>query len=75
MEAGDGAQAVKGRRNVYFTRPERRFIETPVYDNALLRAGNEVAGPAVLELPFTTIPVPPGAKVTVDPYLNLVMEI
>ena len=75
VEKGDGSQAVKGKRNVYFTRPERGFIETPVYDNALLKAGNEVAGPAVLELPFTTIPVPPGAKVAVDQYLNLVMEI
>lgn len=75
VEKGDGAQAVKGKRGVYFTRPERQFIETPVYDDALLKAGNEVAGPAILELPFTTVPVPPGARVTVDPYLNLVMEI
>ena len=71
----DGSKALKGKREVYFTRPERKFIETPVYDYTLLSAGSEIAGPAILELPFTTIPVPPEARVTVDEYLNLVMEI
>jgi len=29
----------------------------------------------VIELPFTTALVPPGFQVTIDNYLNLVMEI
>ena len=29
MEKGDGAQAVKGKRNVYFTRPERALHRDP----------------------------------------------
>jgi N-methylhydantoinase A len=67
--------AKKGKRKIYFTRPERRFIDTDVYDYALLAPGARVKGPAVIELPFTTTLVPPNFQVTVDEYLNLVMEI
>jgi len=67
--------AQKGRRRIFFTRPERRFIDTDVYDYARLGAGARIKGPAVIELPFTTTLVPPGFKVTIDDYLNLVMEV
>jgi N-methylhydantoinase A len=69
------ASARKGKRKVFFTRPERKFIETQIYDYALLGAGSRVRGPAVIELPFTTTLVPPGFNVTVDDYANLVMEV
>jgi N-methylhydantoinase A len=69
------SSARKGKRKIFFTRPERKFIDTEVYDYALLGAGARVKGPAVIELPFTTTLVPPGFQVTVDNYLNLVMEI
>ncbi|HXG50629.1 MAG TPA: hydantoinase/oxoprolinase family protein [candidate division Zixibacteria bacterium] len=71
---GDLRAARKGSRPVFFTRPERRFIDTPVYDYGRLGVGAVVKGPAVVELPFTTTLIPPGFRVTVDPYLNLVME-
>jgi hypothetical protein len=32
-------------------------------------------GPAVIELHFTTTLVPPYHKVTVDPFMNLVMQV
>ncbi|MBI2986700.1 MAG: hydantoinase/oxoprolinase family protein [Deltaproteobacteria bacterium] len=67
--------ARKGRRKIFFTRPERKRIDTPVYDYALLGAGARLKGPAVIEFPFTTTLVPPGFQVTVDNYLNLVMEV
>ena len=69
------AAARKGKRKIFFTRPERKFVETDVYDYALLGPGARVKGPAVIELPFTTALVPPGFKVTIDEYLNLVMEV
>ena len=69
------ASARKGKREIFFTRPERKRVDTPVYDYALLAAGARVKGPAVIELPFTTTLVPPGFQVTIDDYLNLVMEI
>ncbi len=67
--------ARKGKRAIYFTRPEGKFIDAPVYDYERLGVGAVVKGPAVIELPFTTTLVPPGFRVTVDDYLNLVMEI
>jgi N-methylhydantoinase A len=71
----DSSEAIKGRREIFFTGSVRKFIDTPVYDYARLGTGNEIAGPAVIELPFTTILVPPGSRVIIDDYLNLLMEI
>jgi N-methylhydantoinase A len=67
--------ARKGKRKVFFTRPERQFIDTQVYDYGLLGRGARVKGPAVIELPFTTTLVPPDFQITVDDYANLVMEV
>ena len=67
--------ARKGKRGVFFTRPDRKFIDTPVYDYERLGVGAVVKGPAVIELPFTTTLVPPDHKVTVDPFMNLVMQV
>jgi N-methylhydantoinase A len=67
--------ARKGKRQVFFTRPDRKFIDTPVYDYGSLGVGAVVKGPAVIELPFTTTLVPPDHKVTVDPFMNLVMQV
>jgi N-methylhydantoinase A len=67
--------ARKGKREIFFARPDRKFIEAPVYDYEKLGVGAVVKGPAVIELPFTTALVPPGHKVTVDPFMNLVMEL
>jgi len=67
--------ALKGKRRVFFARPQRKFFDTPVYDYERLGVGAAVKGPAIIELPFTTTLVPPDHKVTVDSYMNLVMEV
>jgi N-methylhydantoinase A len=67
--------ALKGKRPVYFTRPQRKFIDTPVYDYERLAVGAQVRGPAIIELPFTTTLIPPDHKVSLDPFMNLVMEV
>ena len=72
---GDARAARKGKRQVFFTRPERKFIDAPVYDYERLAVGATVRGPAIVELPFTTTLVPPEHKVTVDRYSNLVLEV
>jgi N-methylhydantoinase A len=72
---GNARAALKGKRRVFFTRPERKFIDTPVYDYERLGVGATVKGPSIIELPFTTTLVPPEHKVTVDPYMNLVMQV
>jgi len=68
------SKAKKGKRQVFFTRPQRGWIETSVYDYALLSPEDIVAGPAVIEMPFTTALVPPNSQVTIDPYRNLILE-
>jgi N-methylhydantoinase A len=72
---GNARAALKGKRRVFFTRPERKFIDTPVYDYEGLGVGAIVKGPSIIELPFTTTLVPPEHKVTVDPYMNLMMQV
>jgi N-methylhydantoinase A len=47
------------------------FVDTPVYDYALLRAGHRLTGPAIVEVPTTTVVVPSGATGTVDDLGNL----
>ena len=48
--------------------------DTPIYDYADLRAGHELAAPAIIEAPTTTVVVPPGARATVDRLGNLIMR-
>jgi N-methylhydantoinase A len=72
---GNARGALKGKRRVFFTRPERKFIDTPVYDYERLSAGAVVRGPAIVELPFTTTLIPPEHKVQIDAFMNLVMEV
>jgi N-methylhydantoinase A len=74
-KSANAAAAKKGRRKIFFTRPERRFIDTDVYDYRRLAPGARIKGPAVVELPFTTALVPPGFQVSVDSYQNLIMKV
>ncbi|EXG81228.1 hydantoinase/oxoprolinase family protein [Cryptosporangium arvum] len=51
--------------------PRQGYVDTPVYDYRALRHGHVVAGPAVIEVPTTTVVVPPGMSGTVDHLGNL----
>ena len=54
---------------------EAGAVETPVYERPALPVGTVLAGPAIVtQLDATTV-VPPGATVTVDAALSLLMEI
>ncbi|HTY54993.1 MAG TPA: hydantoinase/oxoprolinase family protein [Candidatus Binataceae bacterium] len=70
--SGNGAEKVK--RQVYFDE-YRDYIDTPVYDGEKLTQKIQVAGPAVVELPTTTIVVFPGHALTVNSYGDLRIEI
>ena len=50
------------------------FIDTPIYDRALLRSRNVIAGPAVIEQMDATTIVLPGMTARVEPYRNLILE-
>ena len=53
----DASTAVRGERPAYFA---GGFVDTPVYDGAVLGAGAVIEGPALIEEPFTVVVVPPG---------------
>lgn len=66
----DASGAVKRRRAC---RWDGVSTETPVYDGALLRAGNRFEGPAIIEETTTTVVVPPAYAVEVDEFKNYVL--
>ena len=75
--------AIKGSRNVYFRRSAvakngdkggaGKFVSTPVFDGLLLKPGNKITGPAIVDYPTTTIVVPPGRSARMDEYMNILL--
>ena len=51
--------------------PRHGFVDTPVYDYRKLRQGHVITGPAVIEVPTTTVVVPPQMTGKVDHLGNL----
>jgi N-methylhydantoinase A len=63
---GKGAHsALKGTREMIFT-ADGIAHETPVYDGALLGAGDRITGPAVIQEVTTTIVIEPGWMAELD---------
>jgi N-methylhydantoinase A len=50
------------------------YADTPVYDYPQLRAGHLLTGPAIVEVPTTTVVVPGGTTATVDTLGNLTIR-
>jgi N-methylhydantoinase A len=50
------------------------FADTPVYDYQRLRAGHVLDGPAIVEVPTTTVVIPAGMRGTVDELGNLIIR-
>jgi N-methylhydantoinase A len=50
------------------------FVDTAVYDYGGLRAGHVLTGPAIVEVPTTTVVVPGGTTGTVDRLGNLTIR-
>ena len=72
--AGTMAAAIKGHRPIYL--PEHgKFIGVPVYDRYRLPTGAQLVGPAVVEERESTAIVGVGARVTVDQWSNLVIDV
>src|SRR3954471_6748729 len=63
----DASEARTGSRSAYFGAD---YVDTPVYDGPQLAPGVDIAGPALVQEPFTVIVVPPGARLTLDPTGN-----
>jgi N-methylhydantoinase A len=64
----------RGNRQVYF-RETNGFTSTPIFDRDALVPGQEIAGPAVIEAPDTTMLVRPKQRVRMDEYRNLTLSV
>jgi N-methylhydantoinase A len=69
---GDGSQAVVKSRRIFF---DGEWLESKVYDRALLRAGDRFTGPGLITEYSATTVVLPGWSVCVDRMGNLVIAI
>ena len=67
----DPGPARKKSREVYFN---GRMVSTDIYDMDKLEVGNKIDGPAVIEGVDNNLVIPPDRKVTIDDYLNMIME-
>jgi N-methylhydantoinase A len=72
LEGADPAHAGRGERRAYFE--SLGFVDAPVYDGDALRAGNVVAGPALIQRMGDSVLVPPGWRAGVDTHLTLRVE-
>jgi 5-oxoprolinase (ATP-hydrolysing) len=77
LEEGDGdpAGAKTLEREVVFDvdgKPELHV--TPFYERELLRAGDRIAGPAIVEQYDTTTVIPPGLTAEIDRHGNLIVD-
>jgi N-methylhydantoinase A len=64
------APAPIAKRPVWF-QGESDAVPTPVFDRSTLTAGTVIHGPAIIEQLDSTTPLPPGAILEVDAWLNL----
>lgn len=73
LQVGDTGvnEVIIGRKPIIF---ERRPHQTPLYERGRFQPRHHFAGPALIFQYDTTIVIPPGWHVTVDPFGNLVAE-
>jgi len=67
------ADAATGERRVFF--PDKGWTKCRTYRRDALKAGNRIAGPALIEEHASTTVLEPGDALRVDPYGNLVIAI
>jgi N-methylhydantoinase A len=80
LEAANGngsraaAKAKSGERQVYWIELGRR-VATDILDGERLLPGDRLAGPAIVELPDTTIVVRPANELEIDRFGNAVVHL
>jgi N-methylhydantoinase A len=72
--AAAAAAHPKGRRQAWIG-ATARYADLPVFDRLALGIGATVDGPAIVEEASSTLIVPPGARATVDPAGNLIVDL
>jgi N-methylhydantoinase A len=72
--SSDAVPPVKAHRRVFLS-VQRGFEATPIYDYSVLAPGHRIEGPAVVEVPTTTVVILPDSTATVDRLGNLVINV
>jgi N-methylhydantoinase A len=72
-DAGGAPAEPAATRRVYFR--DRGFVAAPVFRRADLKAGQRIAGPAIVDQLDTTTVVFPGQRAEVDDFGNLVVRL
>jgi N-methylhydantoinase A len=62
-------ESYKGQREAYWEKL-KGFVPTDIYQWGLLRSGNEIEGPVIIEDEGTTVVIEPGWTFKMDQYLN-----
>ena len=73
LSGGDASHAIISQREV-FVEALNNFASVNIYDFELIKAGNEIIGPAVIHTPITTIVIQENQKGNMDTYRNIVIE-
>ena len=73
LEEPDAGHARIGRREV-FVDARNGMAPADIYDFTRLRPGNEIAGPAVIHTPITTIVVQDAQRARMDELRNIVID-
>ncbi|MBI4319094.1 MAG: hydantoinase/oxoprolinase family protein [Chloroflexi bacterium] len=66
--------ALKGRRKAFFPEHEG-YVDCAVYDRYALSSDSKLVGPAIIEEEESTTVVGPGAHISVDESLNLIITV
>jgi N-methylhydantoinase A len=74
LSAVNTLDARKGSRIVYFPSQQVQ-LEVIVYEHDHLTPGQQIDGPAIVEQKESTVVVGPGDRISVDAYLNLIIDL
>jgi N-methylhydantoinase A len=74
ISAVNTLDARKGSRIVYFPSQQVQ-LEVIVYEHDHLTPGQQIDGPAIVEQKESTVVVGPGDRISVDAYLNLIIDL
>lgn len=72
LRPGDGGDACYAEREIWFG---GKLVRSRLYRREKLVPGDAIAGPAMITEYTSATLVPPGARVTVDPWANLVIAV
>lgn len=69
----DVGRALMGRRRAYWRRV-RGFVATDIFDGSKLNPADSLAGPVIIEMPNTTVLVPPERRATMGVHREIYLE-